>query len=143
MGYRSERDALRARVEELEERLSEAKKSTPPPNDVRSLREVPLWLLVLRKVLGPAAALFEPAQISAPRERGASALRIGIWAFVLFWPVVFVPLTIPQTHRLTAPVLCNSGYERSYLREWRTGYGEAFEDHWQLICVSPRGEHAI
>lgn len=127
MDYRDERDALRGRVESLEDQLAATKHEL-------------------------AAAKGEPAPPSSPKAPSVrSALRGLGWyggLFAAFWPFVFTPfmmtalgpLIVPPIARLAAPIVCPEGYVRSTVKTWSTMHGEdESSEHWELQCLDVAG----
>ena len=128
MDYRDEREALRGRVESLEEQLAATKQQL-------------------------AAAEGKPAAPDPPKPRSlrAALAALGCFSglFVAFWPFVFMPimvialgpLIVPSMARLAAPIVCPSTYVRSTVNTWSTtdGQGE-WSEHWELECVDASGK---
>lgn len=127
MDYRDEREALRGRVESLEEQLAATKQQ-------------------LAAVQGKPAVPDPPRPGSVRAALGALGCFSGL--FVAFWPFVFTPfmvvalgpLIVPPMARLAAPIVCPSTYVRSTVNTWSTwgGDGESSE-HWELECIDASG----
>lgn len=127
MDYRDERDALRGRVESLEDQLAATKQEL-------------------------AAANAMPAPPSPPKAPSLRAALRGVgWyggLFAAFWPFVFTPfmmtalgpLIVPPMARLAAPIVCPEDYVRSTVRTWSTSHGDdETSEHWELDCIDAAG----
>lgn len=124
MDYRDERDALRGRVESLEDQLAATKQElaaaqNPPP---------------------PSA---EPASRSALQRLGFfGAMFGGFWPFVFtpFMMTALGPLIVPSMARLAAPIVCPADYVSSTVETWSTTSGDGDNsEHWELRCVDTVG----
>lgn len=131
MDYRDERDALRGRVESLEDQLAATKK------ELAAAQEPP----------APPSASSAAASRTAFQRLGIfGALFGGFWAFV-FTPLMLTalgPLVVPPMARLAAPIVCPEGYARSTVETWSSSQGDGeSSEHWELRCVDAAGvEHA-
>jgi hypothetical protein len=126
MDYRDERDALRGRVDSLEDQLAATKQEL-------------------------AAAQAPPTPPSAPSPPSRSALqRLGFFGVVFgaFWPFVFTPLMVtalgplmvPSMARLAAPIVCPTDYVRSTVETWTSLSSDGDNsEHWELRCVDTAG----
>ena len=124
MDYRDERDALRGRVESLEDQLAKTKQEL-------------------------AAAQGQPEPLPPPTR--SVLRRLGFFGVLFggFWPFVFTPLmvtalgplVVPPMARLAAPVVCPTGYVRSTVATWTTSTGDGeSSEHWELRCVDAAGD---